>query len=507
MARKSSPFVRITEWSTSLGLAALIILGALFRFISITNLPPGLSGGEANIGLSSLELLHHGIGHLWSLNNSFAPLWTILEAIPVAILGHTALALRLLPALLGVTAIFALWLWIRDWFGARDAWIGAFLLAVTPWGVVISRSASPASLAIVLLPVTLYTVGRAYTRGTTAWLWLAALTLLLDLASGPLGWVIALIVAVLCVAQAKSIRVNIGIKRLLPPLLLVIAVMIAAFTAIISTRGVFDHLANAIGLSSHFDLMLRTFSKVVAMFNLHGDDNFLHNFNGEPMLNAFVGLMFIAGLLVSLTRFHFRGARTLVITLIISLLPALLNPVGAPNASRAALALPLALALAAIGTSYMLDLWYTTFPINSAARSTGLAAIILLLGLTAFQGYVQTFRAWADSAETYLAYGEGSVEAAHYLAASKLNAQHYFVGTSDEQAIVRYLNYDHQPTLILPNDIATIPVATTAKQFVITATIRDIAASKLSLKYAGGKLEPHYSSFSQNELFYNYEKN
>src|ERR1039458_5125236 len=93
------------------------------------------------------------------------------------------------------------------------------------------------------------------------------------------------------------------------------------------------------------------------------------------MLNAFVGTMMIAGLLVAISRLHKRAYRIVLTLALLMLIPAVLAPAGVPNSSWAVGTLPLIFALAGIGTGYMLELWYATFPINSAARATGQGAI------------------------------------------------------------------------------------------------------------------------------------
>jgi hypothetical protein len=156
----------------------------------------------------------------------------------------------------------------------------------------------------------------------------------------------------------------------------------------------------------------------------------------------------------------------------------------------------------------MLDLWYTTFPINSAARGTGQAVMILLLILTLLQGYTQYFRAWAVSAETYTAYNEPATQAARYLRGHAFTGQRTVIATADELPIIAYLTHgqakaNYQP--LEPKQLEALPVTPGAHQFIITATARDNAAKSLSLKFPGGKLRPELSTFSQNEIYYTYE--
>ena len=501
MAKKSSRSNLVPN-PTPLWLVGLMILAAAFRVLRLGSLPPGLSGGEAAIGLSALSFIHHGIWPGWSTGDSFAPLWTLLQALAVWLFGHTATALRIWPAIIGLASVGAVWLWARDWFGTRVAWVAAVLIAVTPWSVTLARSGSPAVSATLLVPLTLLLGGRAVTRGR--WWWGLGLIIVVDLTSGPLGWTTVLAALVLGIVAVRPYRSIITNRSSWGGLALAAVGVVAAGIAGAIKWHQLRQLFTAGHATAHVSTITSTLSKVAAMFNLQGDPTFLHNFNAEPMFNAFVGLMFVAGLLFAGTKASRSRYLALLIAFVVLLLPALVSPLGAPNDAHAAAALPVAVVLAAVGIGYMLDLWHATFPINSAARSTGLAAILFLLGLTVFQGYVQVFRAWSGSAETYLAYDEAAVAAAHYLKAPSKAATRVLVATPDEQTVVAYLDYGQS---YVPITAAGVGNLTTGKshQFVISASVRDETARNLALKFPGGKLAPHLSTFSQNELFYDYE--
>jgi hypothetical protein len=262
------------------------------------------------------------------------------------------------------------------------------------------------------------------------------------------------------------------------------------------------------GLSLSFQPqpLLENAARVLLMFNVRGDENIRHNFSGEPLLNVFVGLMFIFGVLVAISRLHQRRYWVLLALFAACLLPAIVSSSGVPNAAHAAAALPIVAMLAAIGISYMLDLWHSTFPINSAARSVGQSVIVVLLGLTIFQGYTQYFRAWAASNETYLAYNEAAVAATRHLLTQTFTGTQAIIAGSEELPVVHYLtsrHKDHQE--LSPAQLAALPVGTGPRRFIITAEAREEAATNLALKYPGGKLQAKLSPFSHNEIYYVYE--
>src|SRR6185369_11368090 len=241
-----------------------------------------------------------------------------------------------------------------------------------------------------------------------------------DLLSGPIGWLLVLTVIALGVWKVATDRSLLGFTKQKAVGIGVFAVGAAALAYFIGVSlSAVKSMPQALGLPATIGAAGQNLVKVLLMFNIHGDENYRHNLSGEPMLNAFVGIMLVAGLLISISRLHKLEYRTLLILLPVLLLPAVLASSGVPNSSWAVGLLPVIFALAGVGTSYMFELWYATFPINSAAKVSGQAAIILLLALSALQGYTQYFSAWGGSTAVYVAYNEGATSVAGHLKTDK----------------------------------------------------------------------------------------
>jgi len=502
MVKIRPPFTWFGRYTAWLSGGSLLVVAAMFRLWRLDTLPPGLYTGEAKIGSEALRLALHGQLPALTSSNDYSALWVWLQALSVKLLGHTPLALRLWPAILGIAAVMVTWLWAKTWFGARIGWLAAFLMAVTPWTVTLSRNAESTALIMLLVPLTFWVATWTYHRQNLLWHLLLAATLTLDLLAGPLGWLLTAttigIGTVMLFQRHELFKFNRA--RLVGLGALVIGLGLTAWSFATSLAAL-AKLPGALGLGAK-----TSFFATLLMFNLHGDENFRHNFGAEPLLNAFVGLMFVAGVLVTISRLGERRYQILGIGFVALLLPAALSTIGAPNAARAVGAMPVIFVLAAIGISYMLELWYATFPINSAARTTGQSVMLLLLILTLFQGYAQYFRAWANSAETYAAYDEPAVAAAKYIRDEQKPAKpRFFVGSVDEIVISQYLDDGTSFTTLEPKGIAGLPLLQSGREFIITAGTRDEAVKNLSLKFPGGKLKPHLSPFSQNEIYYTYE--
>jgi len=101
---------------------------------------------------------------------------------------------RLLGALLGTALVLLPWWW-RSWLGRSAALAAAFLLALDPWLIALSRTSDPAVLAIGLglLALTALWQWQAVPHGEpasapAAWERTLAVSLGLLLVSGPLAW-------------------------------------------------------------------------------------------------------------------------------------------------------------------------------------------------------------------------------------------------------------------------------------------------------------------------------
>ena len=113
------PFAWLGRFSATVSLLAVIIIGGIFRFLQLSTLPPGTYDTATRLGLQSLNLLDHGVWPGLNAANGYAPLWVWLDALSIKVFGHTDLALRVWPALLGTLAILTTWLWLRSWFSLR----------------------------------------------------------------------------------------------------------------------------------------------------------------------------------------------------------------------------------------------------------------------------------------------------------------------------------------------------------------------------------------------------
>ncbi|OGM19047.1 hypothetical protein A2686_04615 [Candidatus Woesebacteria bacterium RIFCSPHIGHO2_01_FULL_38_10] len=166
----------------------IIILGFLLRVIVLQKIPVGFTPDEASFGYDAYSLLKTGQdqwGHflpltLESFGDFKAPLYTYLTIPSVAIFGLTKFATRFPNALLGSAAVYITYLLVVQLlnFGFRTTGpkrylqlttyppvqtgnlrlglVVAFLLAISPWHIMLSRGAFEANLTTFFLPLSTF---------------------------------------------------------------------------------------------------------------------------------------------------------------------------------------------------------------------------------------------------------------------------------------------------------------------------------------------------------------
>lgn len=161
------------EWllyATALVLAAGLRLGLAGREpLSITESTSALAALDLTLGRSAA---------------GGAPLADLLTALVFFIAGPSDLAARF-PAVLAGVATVALMPFFRPLLGRLAALIAAFLLAIGPFSLAISRWGEADSLAILAALVVLLGLFRFQHDGRIGWLWAAVVAFALLLTAGP----------------------------------------------------------------------------------------------------------------------------------------------------------------------------------------------------------------------------------------------------------------------------------------------------------------------------------
>jgi 4-amino-4-deoxy-L-arabinose transferase-like glycosyltransferase len=155
-------------------LPIILFLAFLLRFISVGSFPVGFNADEASNGYDAYSILRTGRDQwgntlpivLKSFGDYKSPVYSYLAIPSVAVFGLSVFATRLPNVVIGTLAVFAIYLLVNEILKLKkltddpiSKWLGmvaAFLLAVNPWSVMMSRGAFEANLITFFLPMGIY---------------------------------------------------------------------------------------------------------------------------------------------------------------------------------------------------------------------------------------------------------------------------------------------------------------------------------------------------------------
>lgn len=140
----------------------MAILGFLLRVVGLPSHPSGFTPDEASFGYDAYSILKTGHDQ-WgksfplvfkSFGDDKLPVYTYLAVPSVAVFGLNEFSVRLPNAILGSLAILVLYLLVKELFkNEKLAILAGFLLALSPWHIMLSRGAFEANLTTFFLPL------------------------------------------------------------------------------------------------------------------------------------------------------------------------------------------------------------------------------------------------------------------------------------------------------------------------------------------------------------------
>lgn len=219
----------------------IIVLAAFLRFWQLGQNPPSLTWDEAAWGYNAYSLGIDGkdefgrflpFDYLESFGDFKPPVYAYLDIIPVKIFGLNEFSVRFPSAFFGVLTVLATYFLVKRIFGSQKstrtiALVSSFLLAISPWHIMLSRAAFEANLAsfFLIAGVWLFLVGI---QKKPSYLILSAIFFALSLYTFNTARVVApILVLILAIGFRKQlfqqkrgvlIAVVIGILLVLPTL-------------------------------------------------------------------------------------------------------------------------------------------------------------------------------------------------------------------------------------------------------------------------------------------------
>jgi hypothetical protein len=161
-SRAGMDSVKIVDWFKSnrneiLSVLCLMILAIAIRFYQLGEIPRVLDGDEGNVGNFARSSIGGSLANPFALWENFGALYLQLINLSMKFFGYNSFGLRLMPAIGGVIAVPAVYLFARWLGGRRVAFIAAFMIAASHSHIHFSRISSVAYIQDTwLIPFELY---------------------------------------------------------------------------------------------------------------------------------------------------------------------------------------------------------------------------------------------------------------------------------------------------------------------------------------------------------------
>ncbi|MCJ7739405.1 MAG: glycosyltransferase family 39 protein, partial [Anaerolineae bacterium] len=406
---RSLPTLTISHRLEWLLLLTILLLAAALRLWQLNYAPPGLTHDEAGHGQDALAILNGARPVYETIGYGREPLYDYLVAVAMGLLGRTDhMVLRWVSAFFGLLTVVGTYLWSRRAFGPWEAILASGWLAGSFWGIATSRQALRSTLLPALLIAAIYTWWRAVfddgDRRYGSLRWFVATGLIL----GATLWayMAARVTWVLFLAMPLHILVTDWhrFKKHWPGMVLslILAGAVAApmFVWLQRNPGAeqrFSQLGEPLRLIGQGDFRAAWANSIEAlkMFTVEADDLWVYNVSGRPWLGFPEGLLFYAGLLVSLWRWRQPRYALALMLLFGGLVPSLITG-GSACSTRAIAILPVLYVFPAIAVTALVK--------RAGMRRLILPLTVALVVTAGAQNYHDYFNVWATHREVRVAY-------------------------------------------------------------------------------------------------------
>lgn len=148
-------------------LTIIVVLAFLIRFIDVELHPYSFINDEGHMGTGGDCIIQSKCQNFFSLGwAAQSRLAYFPYAISIALLGRTALAVRLISVITGTLSVLAVYLLARELFNPKIAWLAAITLSVLPVHIHFSRTGVDNIIDSLTAPLILWLLFRGIRRGS-----------------------------------------------------------------------------------------------------------------------------------------------------------------------------------------------------------------------------------------------------------------------------------------------------------------------------------------------------
>jgi 4-amino-4-deoxy-L-arabinose transferase-like glycosyltransferase len=412
-------------------LLVILFIAAWFRFYQLDSIPPGLTHDEAGHGHDAIAIAHGARPLYETVGYGREPLYDYVAAWVMPIFGENYLTLRIVSALAGLLLIVVMHFWVRRAFDVPTAIATSAFLATSFWAVMVSRHGLRSALLPVLFAASVYFMWQAvrpYAKPQTfqrRWPTIARLIsyvlagLFLGLAL--MTYMAARVLPIVFIAfwiylfffHRPVWRANwFGVLFIIGLGLIIAWPM---FSYIAFTPGAEQRLAQLSGpidqlFAGNPQELLGNIAGALGMFMFYGDNLWLYNIPGRPLLGLILGVMALAGLVIAIVRIKRMEYALALFWLIAGIFPSLITGVVASNL-RSVAALPVVYLFVSIG---LVEIMRGLERLIESHTLRTIPLILLAVAVTVFS-WNAYFDIWAQARDVRVAYHTTLFEVAREL--------------------------------------------------------------------------------------------
>ncbi len=398
----------------------ILAIAALFRFYQLTTVPPGLTHDEAGHGHDAIAIVNGARPLYETVGYGREPLYDYVVAMFMPLLGENYLTLRIVSVLAGLLLIVVMHFWVRRAFDVPTAIATSAFLATSFWAVMVSRQALRSALLPLLFAASVYFMWQAvkpYAKPQTLqrrWPMIArvisyvlaglflGLSLITYMAARVLPIVFVLFWIYLFIFHRKVWRDNwFGVFFIIGLGLIIAWPM---FNYIFSTPGAEQRLSQLSGpidqlFAGNPQELVGNIFGALGMFMFNGDNLWLYNIPGRPILGLILGAMALVGLIIAMTRFKRMEYALALFWLAAGIFPSLITGVVASNL-RSIAALPVVYLFVSIG---LVEIMRGLEKLIESHTLRTIPLVLLAVGVTVFS-WNAYFDQWATARDVRVAY-------------------------------------------------------------------------------------------------------
>jgi len=388
--------------------ALVIVLGIFLRFYQLDEIPFGVYPDEAANGTNANQVAEgENFQVFFEDNGGREGLYVYLVAGVFKLFGSSVWSLHATSALIGIFTLILFYFLAKELFGRKIGLVALFLFSISTWHLTFSRDGFRGILVPLILVGLLYFLIKAYRNHKTRYWVLSGIFLGLGIYTYIAFRMVPLILLLLFLyyylVQKNPFWRQKTFKKGI--VIFLISTFIIAMPFLV--HSIFhpeDFLGRAGGVSifnpdlwegGFIKTAFTSTVKTLGMFNFTGDYNWRHNLVGMPMLNFWVGILFLWGILITIVNFKKTRYFLILTGLFVMLLPSILTAEGVPHALRAIGVLPFIYLIAALPFKY----FFKTK--KSFAKILIFALGIVFLATITYDNYRRYFVTYAEKEEVY----------------------------------------------------------------------------------------------------------